>query len=508
MAFAKLWSAQPGLIESSIITVETDLTKGLHQFTVVGLPDKAVEESRDRVSAAIKNSGWKPPKQHNQKITVSLAPANIKKEGPSFDLPIALAYLLATQNVSFDPIGKLFVGELALDGSVRKVRGILGVALAALAHGYAELFVPKENAEEAALVSGLSVFPIESLGGLVAHLERKEPILPLPQTSIELGPDEEALDEFAQIRGQEIAKRALEIAAAGGHNVALWGPPGTGKTLLAKALRSLMPPLSHEEMLEVTAIHSIASDLEHPITRAPFRSPHHTASHVSVVGGGAVPKPGEVTLAHRGVLFLDEFPEFDKRVIESLRQPLEEGVVQISRARGSERFPARFILVAAMNPCPCGYYGDARRTCVCVPAAIARYRRKISGPIIDRIDMWIEVPRMEHEALSPGMRTDTAPLLEAQRRIVAARARQKERTGPETRLNAHMGVKDIDRTIRLAQATLDLFNASAKKLDLSARAYHRTLKLARTISDLAGSKEIAEEHLLEALQYRPKKVFS
>ena len=529
MAFAKVFAFQPTLLGAHPITIEADLAKGLHAFTVVGLADKAVEEERDRVSAAIKNSGWKSPKQRNQKITVSLAPADLKKSGPLFDLPIALAYLLATGDMRFDPEGKIFAGELALDGHVRGIHGALAIATEAKARGMNELYVPKANAEEAALIPGITVFPVSSLYELAQHLSKTTPIqkeegegrvgitlkrITPQEHTVLVHTNVSAADRaFADIRGQETAKRGLMIAAAGGHNIAMWGPPGTGKSMLARAFTELLPPLSHKEALEVTAIHSVSGTLAGGvISIPPFRSPHHTASYVSIIGGGTVPKPGEVTLAHRGVLFLDEFPEFDKRVIESLRQPLEEGIVHISRAKGSERFPAQFILIAAMNPCPCGYFGDPKKACVCDPGQISRYQRKISGPIVDRVDLWIEVPRLAHATLAPGKRDPNArkQFDEFTAMIVSARAHQAKRFADNvhTTLNAGMGVRDIDRMIKLTDNVVALLNDSAKRLDLSPRAYHRIIKLARTIADLDESRYISENHIMEALQYRPKRLFA
>lgn len=508
MSFARVYGAQASLLSGDIISVEVDLARGLHAFTLVGLPDKAVEESRDRVSAAIKNSGFESPKSKNQKVVISLAPADMKKEGPLFDVPIALAYLRATGDVSFDPEHKVFIGELSLDGEIRPVRGALPIARSALASGMKELYVPGENAEEAALVEGISIIPIQSLRQLVAHLRGEDHIHKMPHTSINYQIPE-ALVSLEDIRGQSHAKRALEIAAAGGHNISLYGPPGTGKTMLAKALCAILPPLSFESALEATAIHSVAGTLTDTlITHPPFRSPHHTSSHISLVGGGAIPKPGEVTLAHTGVLFLDEFPEFERRVIDALRQPLEDRVIHISRAKGSMVFPARIMLVASMNPCPCGNFGSTK-ICVCTPQNLIKYQKKISGPIADRIDLWVEVGHIPHEMLRQGPQQDQsrAETNQTRLRIAKARALQQKRfksASASIETNAEMSPKNLTLFISLSGEAEEALRIAAKKLDLSPRAYHRVLKVAQTIADLEESPRISTEHIVEALQYRPK----
>lgn len=501
-SFSRIYSAQPHVTDGSIITVEVDLARGLNAFNIVGLPDKAVEESRDRVGSALKNSGYSSPKHTNQKTIVSLAPAEVKKEGSFFDLPIALGYLLSAGELEFNPTEKIFVGELALNGELQNVRGILPLTQLAKEHGFTEIFVPVQNAEEAALIENITVYPVTTLDEVIKHLHpySEEKITPQPVTTIEHEKIVFPID-LSDVKGQEHAKRGLEIAAAGGHNVGMYGPPGTGKTMLARAFAGILPRLSRENMLEITSIHSVAGTLDETvITQSPFRSPHHTSSHVAVIGGGTVPKPGEVTLAHRGVLFLDEFPEFDKRVIESLRQPLEDKMVHISRARGNAKFPANFILVATMNPCPCGYFGTRKKTCICTPSAIQRYKRKVSGPIMDRIDIWLEVEHIDYDKLSDKNfpKTDTSHTVAE--RINNARNIQHTRQGKK---NSELSAKELESIVLEKDAT-EILNQSAEKLSLSPRSYHRIIKLGRTIADLAGSETIQTSHILEALQYRAK----
>lgn len=502
---SKVYSGAIVGLDARLVEVEIDVSHGLRSFTIVGLPDKTVEESKERIESAIKSSRLLSPGGRTFKVLVNLAPADLKKEGSLYDLPIALAFLIASKQTGFDPQQRLFLGELSLDGKLRPIKGALSFALLAKKQGCKELILPKANANEASLIKGLDIIGVDSLAQTLSYLENKT-LVPPTTWQENLQTTNQSTIDISWVKGQEYAKRALEITAAGAHNLFFSGPPGGGKSLLAKALPSILPALNFQEALEVTRIYSVAGLLkenETMVASRPFRAPHHIASEASLLGGGSPLRPGEITLAHRGVLFLDEFPEFHRDVLESLRQPIEEGKITISRAKNTFTFPSRFMLIGASNPCPCGFLNSPERPCICSPSQVAMYKRKLSGPLMDRIDIFIEVPAVTYEKLAEQAIENQSNAIK--KRIEKVREIQKERFKNDRILvNSEMQIPEIKKYCQHDIASQQLLKKFVDSGKLSARGYHRILKVARTIADLAGIENIQHNHIAEALMYRIK----